>query len=103
MRVLHAFTPLTPVLSLRQLSERTAIPRSTVHALCSTLVESGMLEEVPARGYRLGESLLDLGGQVIDRTGLVDAADGVLERVRRREGTEAHLGQLVGGWIVYLD
>jgi len=103
MRVLHAFTPVAPVLSLRRLSARTGIPRSTVHALCATLVEAGMLEEVPARGYRLGGALLDLGGQVIDRTGLVDAAEGVLERVRRTEGTEAHLGQLVGGWIVYLD
>jgi DNA-binding IclR family transcriptional regulator len=103
MAVLHAFTPLQPVLSVRRLSERTGIPRSTVHALCATLVDAGMLEEVAGRGYRLGGGLLDLGGQVIDRTGLVDAAEGVLERVRRTEGTEAHLGQLVGGWIVYLD
>lgn len=102
MHVLQAFTPLAPVLSVRQLSERTGIPRSTVHALCATLADAGMLEEVPARGYRLGGSLLDLGGQVIDRTGLAEAAEGVLERVRRAEGTEAHLGQLVGGWIVYL-
>ncbi len=50
MQVLHAFTPVVPVLSLRQLSARTQIPRSTVHALCATLVDAGMLEEVPARG-----------------------------------------------------
>jgi len=81
--VLHTFTALTPVLSLRQLSARTGIPRSTVHGLCQALEE--------------------LGGQVIDRIGLVEAAEGVLERVPRRDGTEAHLGQLVDGWVVYLD
>jgi DNA-binding IclR family transcriptional regulator len=103
MQVLHTFTPLASVLSVRQLSERTSIPRSTVHALCATLTDAGMLEEVPAQGYRLGGALVDLGGQVIDRTGLVEAAEGVLERLRPTDGTEAHLGQLVGGWIVYLS
>lgn len=103
MAVLQSFTALAPVLSLRQLSARTGIPRSTVHGLCRALTEAGMLEPVPARGYQLGPALVGLGGQVIERTGLVDAAEGVLERVVRRGGTEAHLGQLVGGWIVYLD
>lgn len=39
----------------------------------------------------------------MDRTGLVEAARGQLERALRRDGTEAHLAQLVGGWVVYLD
>lgn len=101
--VLHSFTALSPVLSLRQLSARTGIPRSTVHGLCQALESAGLLEIAPGRGYRLGPALVELGGQVIDRIGLVDAAEGVLERVPRRDGTEAHLGQLVDGWIVYLD
>lgn len=101
--VLHSFTALTPVLSLRQLSARTGIPRSTVHGLCQALESAGLLEVAPGRGYRLGPALVELGGQVIDRIGLVEAAEGVLERVPRRDGTEAHLGQLVDGWVVYLD
>lgn len=101
--VLRSFTALTPVLSLRRLAERTGIPRSTVHGLCVALEEAGLLEQVPGRGYRLGPALVELGGQVIQRTGLVEAADGIMERVPRPDGTEAHLGQLVDGWIVYLD
>lgn len=101
--MLRAFRRLTPTLSLRQLQERTGIPRSTLHGLCLALQQAGLLEAVPQRGYRLGAALVDLGGQVIDRTGLVEAAEGVLERMPTRDGTEAHLGQLVGGWIVYLD
>jgi DNA-binding IclR family transcriptional regulator len=101
--ILHSFTALSPVLSIRRLAERTSIPRSTVHGLCVALAEASLLESVPGRGYRLGPALVELGGQVIDRTGLVEAAEGVLERVPRRDGTEAHLGQLVDGWIVYLD
>jgi IclR family acetate operon transcriptional repressor len=101
--ILHAFTSLTPVLSTRQLAARTGIPRSTVHGICRSLVGAGILERASGRGYRLGPALVELGGQVISRIGLVDAAEGVLERVPRRDGTEAHLGQLVDGWIVYLD
>jgi DNA-binding IclR family transcriptional regulator len=102
-RVLQAFTPLVGSLSVRQLAERTGIPRSTVHAICLTLCDAGLLEEVAGRGYRLGPALVGLGGQVIERTGLVDAAEGVLERLAPGDGLEIHLGQLVGGWVVYLD
>jgi DNA-binding IclR family transcriptional regulator len=102
-RVLQAFTPLVTSLTVRQLAERTGIPRSTAHALCLTLCDAGLLEEVAGRGYRLGPALVGLGGQVIERTGLVDAAEGVLERLASGDGLETHLGQLVGGWVVYLD
>jgi IclR family acetate operon transcriptional repressor len=101
--ILGTFSPLVRVLSLRQIVRRTGIPRSTAHGLCVTLCDAGLLEEVPHRGYQLGPALVALGGQVIDRSGLVEAADGVLERAVRHDGTEAHLGQLVGGWTVYLE
>jgi DNA-binding IclR family transcriptional regulator len=102
-RVLQAFTPLVTSLSVRQVAERTGIPRSTVHAICLTLCDAGLLEGVAGRGYRLGPALVGLGGQVIERTGLVGAAEGVLERLAPGDGLETHLGQLVGGWVVYLD
>jgi DNA-binding IclR family transcriptional regulator len=102
-RVLEAFTPLVTSLSVRQVAERTGIPRSTAHALCLTLCDAGLLEEAGGRGYRLGPALVGLGGQVIERTGLVGAAEGVLRRLAPGDGLEIHLGQLVGGWVVYLD
>ncbi|HET7516715.1 MAG TPA: IclR family transcriptional regulator [Actinomycetes bacterium] len=102
-RVLEAFTPLVTSLSVRQVAERTGIPRSTAHALCLTLCDAGLLEEAAGRGYRLGPALVGLGGQVIERTGLVGAAEGVLGRLAPTDGLEIHLGQLVGGWVVYLD
>ena len=101
--MLQAFTPLVTSLSVRQVAERTGIPRSTAHALCVTLCDAGLLEEAAGRGYRLGPALVGLGGQVIERTGLVGAAEGVLERLAPGDGLEIHLGQLVGGWVVYLD
>jgi IclR family acetate operon transcriptional repressor len=100
--ILRAFRPTLEVLSVRSLAEQTGLPRSTVHLLCRTLVSEGLLETVPRRGYRLGPLLLELGGLIIDRTGLVDAIEGSTAAVHRGPGQELHVGQLVDGWIVYL-
>lgn len=101
-RVLRAFTPTVGVLSVRQVAERAKIPRSTAHEVCQALVAEGLLESSP-RGYQLGPLLLELGGQIIERTGLVRATEGILDRLVRVPEQEAHLGQLTHGWVVYLD
>jgi DNA-binding IclR family transcriptional regulator len=100
--VLRAFSPTVGVLSVRQVSARADIPRSTAHELCRTLVAEGMLED-SGNGYQLGPLLLELAGQIIERTGLVRATEGILDRLVRAPEQEAHLGQLTQGWVVYLD
>ena len=100
--LLRAYGPAVDVLSTRQLADRTRIPRSTVHTLASTLGAEGLLETVAGRGYRLGPLLVGLAGQIIERTGLVAAAEGELGPLLRIVGHEVHVGQLVGGWVVYL-
>ena len=100
--LLRAFDPGVEVLSTRALAARTGIPRSTVHVLATTLAETGLLETVPGRGWRLGPLLVGLAGQIIERTGLVAAVEGVLDGLLRVAGQEVHVGQLVGGWVVYL-
>ena len=100
--ILRAFRPTLDVLSLRSLADRTGLPRSTVHLLCRTLVSEGLLEAVPRGGYRLGPLLLELGGLIIDRTGLVDAVEGSTAALQRSAGQELHVGQIVEGWVVYV-
>lgn len=101
--ILRSFTPFAPVLSVRDLAQVCEIPRSTVHALCTSLANAGLLEPANGGGYRLGPELIVLGAQVLDRRGLVAAADGVLSTLAETTGAEVHLGQLVEGWIVYLE
>ncbi|PVZ12023.1 IclR family transcriptional regulator [Actinomycetospora cinnamomea] len=100
--LLRAFDPGVDVLSTRALAARTGIPRSTVHVLATTLAGEGLLETVPGRGWRLGPLLVGLAGQIIERTGLVAAVEGALPGLLRVAGQEVHVGQLVGGWVVYL-
>ncbi|WP_433787779.1 IclR family transcriptional regulator [Actinomycetospora sp. CA-101289] len=100
--LLRAFDPGVDVLSTRALAARTGIARSTVHVLAATLAAEGLLETVPGRGWRLGPLLVGLAGQIIERTGLVAAVEGSLGGLLRAAGQEVHVGQLVGGWLVYL-
>jgi IclR family acetate operon transcriptional repressor len=100
--VLNCFAPRTPVLSLREIARATGIPRSTVHALCLTLCDARLLEEVPGGGYRLGLGLVPLGGQVLARQSFVEATEGLVGALTRENGTWVLVGQLVEGWIVYL-
>ena len=101
-RILRAFASSEPEFTVRALAERTGIPRSTCHALCTTLLRHRLLDTSPTGRYRLGPALVGLGGQVIARTGLVEATAGYLEDLARRTRCEVHVGQLVEGWIVYL-
>ncbi len=101
-QVLRVFTPQRRVLTVRQIADRTELPRSTCHGLCSTLVEEDLLEQLPGGGYRLGIELASMGGQVIERLGLVEAASGPMKELSRRIAGEVHLGQLVGGYVIYL-
>lgn len=101
IRILRAFGPDVVELSIRQIVERTDVPRSTVHSMCATLCDAALLEALPRARYQLGPALVELGGQVVARTGMVAAAERVLPLLADATGGEAHLGQLVGGWIVY--
>lgn len=101
-RILRTFEPERRILSVRDIAARTGVARSTCHAICVTLVDAELLEAVPGGGYRLGLGLAGMGGQVIERTGLVEASTRSMYLLSRAVGGEIHLGQLAGGWVIYL-
>ncbi|MEV0972535.1 IclR family transcriptional regulator [Microtetraspora glauca] len=102
-KVLRAFDPQHRIMTVREISARTGIPRSTCHALCVTLVEARMLEAMHEGGYRLGPAVAWLGAQVFERIGLAEAATRTMENLAKHFGGDVQLGQYVAkGWIVYL-
>lgn len=102
-RILQSFDSRSPVQSLRQIASSTGIPRATAHGICISLVQSGFLEVVPHRGYQLGAALIGLGGRVLERSGLAEAARDASLCLPDVDGVRLHLAQLVGGWLVDLD
>lgn len=99
--ILTAFDPEDRLLTVREISERTGIPRSTVHEIAATLVEAKFLERGVHGGLELGLALAMLGGQVIEQRGLVDAAQAPIRRHLERFRTEVHVASYFPGSIFY--
>ncbi|WP_435828957.1 IclR family transcriptional regulator [Nocardia beijingensis] len=100
--ILEAFDGATPTLTLVELSERTGLPRSTVHRILDQLVRLRWLAHAPG-GYRLGLRTLELGGLAADHNEIRDAVSPLLHDVCQQTGMVGHLGVLDGREVLYLD
>lgn len=101
VRILGAFDRLNRIMTVRGIAVKTGIARSTVHDICSTLVHEGFLEKRSEGGYQLGIRLATLGGQVIERQGVVDASQKPIQRHIDRYGVEVHVSLYLPGSVFY--
>lgn len=99
--ILGVFDRMNRLLTVREISSKTGIPRSTVHEICRTLVAANLLESRPDGGLQLGIGLAMLGGQVIERQGLVDAAQQPIQQNLDQFGVEVHLAAYIPGAVFY--
>jgi IclR family KDG regulon transcriptional repressor len=103
LRVLEAFAPTEPEVSLSELAGRVDLPKSSVHRALSTLLGHGFVERDPStRRYRLGIRLFELGSAAIHERGLHSAARPALEELSQTTGETCHLGVLSGLEAVYV-
>ncbi len=83
------------------LSERSGIPRPTVHRLLETLKEAGYVDQdAPARGYRLTSMVTTLADGYKDDDWVIGAARPVLETLRRAVAWPTDVAICIGGWMV---
>ncbi len=91
-------------LSAADITDRLAIPRTTVHELVSTLVGRSYLVPMatqPTR-YRLGVRLFQLGGQFAENVDLVREGQLVAEQVAEQCDETVHIAVLEGPDVCYL-
>jgi DNA-binding IclR family transcriptional regulator len=100
--IIGAFDAASPTLSLSQLTERTGLPKSTVHRMADQLVEFRWLERAP-NGYRLGIRFFEVGGLVSSRTNLRERALPFLQDLQSATHHSVHLGILEGRDVVILE
>ncbi|MEU7143812.1 IclR family transcriptional regulator [Nocardia sp. NPDC046473] len=100
--ILDAFDGATPTLTLLGLSERTGLPRSTVHRILDQMIRLRWLAHAPG-GYRLGMRTLELGGLAADHNEIRDVVSPLLHDLCQRTGMVGHLGVLDGREVLYLD
>ena len=73
-------------MTLQELSERSGCPKSTAHALLSTLREYAMIEQNPDGRYSLGIRLYEYGSAVSAMWDVRQVAGPYLEQLARRTG-----------------
>lgn len=103
LRVLELFSASERSLSLSQIADRMALPKSSVHRLLSTLLAHQLIErDAATRRYRLGIKLFEIGSLVIHERGLHAAAHPVVEELALSTGETCHLAVLSGAEAVYV-
>ncbi|MFD6856139.1 IclR family transcriptional regulator [Rhodococcus sp. NPDC060086] len=89
-------------LTLSELSERTGVPRSSVHRLLTQLIDAGWVRR-EGRTYALGRSMFEWGALAQHHDELHRAAHTVLHELHSATGLIAHLAVLDGHDVRYLD
>jgi DNA-binding IclR family transcriptional regulator len=100
--LIAAFDAESPTLSLGELTERSGLPKSTVHRIADQLLESHWLERA-AVGYRLGMRFFEVGALVSGRTRLRERALPYLQDLQAETGQTVHLAILAGGEVLVLE
>ena len=100
--IIDAFDAATPTLTLSQLTDRTGLPKSTVHRMADQLVDLRWLERTTT-GYRLGIRFFEVGGLVSTRTHLRERALPFLQDLQTATRHSVHLGILEGNDVVILE
>ncbi|WAP60708.1 IclR family transcriptional regulator [Streptomyces sp. S465] len=100
--ILECFRSTGGPYRLSELSERTALPKPTVHRLAADLVRLGWLERSGAH-YRLGAKLFELGSLVPRRRDLRETALPFLQDLFEATRETIHLGVREGLEVVYLE
>ncbi len=101
-RVIGAFDRADRALTLHELTERTGLPKSTVHRMVDQLVAIGWIER-EIGGYRIGIRLFEIGGLASRRSRLSDLANPHLHALSVATGLAVQMAILDGADVVYLE
>lgn len=104
LKILKSFTASTPVRRVSDLAEEIGVSKSTVSRLISTLVSEDFLApDTETAGYRLGYSVLTLGGALTSTNELYREVAPVLNDIVLQTGESAHVAVLEGQDVIYLN
>jgi len=102
LALLDAFSEHDVELSIRELSRRSGVARSTAHRLAADLVDWGALERTP-RGLRLGVKLFELGTKAPASLTLRNLALPFAHHLHEVTRLTVNLAVRQGDEIVYLE
>lgn len=92
------------VMSLAELAARLALPKATVHRLCTQLVEGGFLaRDLDQRSYTIGLALRQLALDVLNHGVERGPRHAVLETLVHEVGETCNFTTIDGPEVLYLD
>ncbi len=101
--VLDLFTVERPEWGVSEVAEAVGMPRSSAHALLSSLAETGLLQ-CRARGrYRVGWRVVELGETLRGSANVRTIAYPVLEQLVDEYGETSHLAIMERSRVLYID
>lgn len=103
-QVLDCFTRLHPSLTVADISERTGLPRATVHRIVASLREVGMLDQDGRRqNYRLGLKMFHYGSSVLASLDTPRRAHPHIARLQLVTGEVIHFHMFDGSQMVCVE
>ncbi|WP_085992692.1 IclR family transcriptional regulator [Oceanobacillus senegalensis] len=103
LRILKSFSTFEPSKKVSELSESLGLAKSTVSRLLSTLASEGfVIKDKKTNEYRLGLSVLTLGGIVTNNLEIHTEAAPVLNKLVNDTGETAHLAIMDGLDTIYI-
>ncbi|MFI5626173.1 IclR family transcriptional regulator [Nocardioides sp. NPDC051685] len=103
VRILEAFDPETPALSVNELAARSGLPSSTASRLVDQLVSEGLLRRDASRRVRVGVRMWELASRASPTLALRQAAMPFMEDVQAVVGHHTQLGVLDRREVLFLE
>jgi IclR family acetate operon transcriptional repressor len=104
IRLLKLFTAEAPELQLAEMSQLSALNKTTTHRLLQALLSEELLDRNPGTGaYRLGPGMMALGVQALSSNDLRLRARPLLKRLAEETGESATLEVPIDDTMLILD
>jgi len=101
-RLLDALAAAREPLTLTALADALKLPKSTLHALCATLVQTGLVRRFENGSYHLGMHVMDLSHALLARTDLTTEFAGVWDSLALLPEETIILSVLDGADVIYV-
>ncbi|MBV6756588.1 MULTISPECIES: IclR family transcriptional regulator [Rhodococcus] len=101
--VLDLFTATRPEWGVSEVAAAIEVPRSSAHALLSSLVDTGLLQCRTRGRYRIGWRVIELGETLRGTVDVRSCAAPVIENLVERYGETSHLAVMERWHVLYVD
>ena len=97
LSLLDLFSRARPELGLSELARASGVNKATCYRLMAELIEHGLVEQTPAKDYRIGPAVLRLASLREAAVPVRDAAQAILRALAEATGETVHMSHLVAG------